>query len=214
MSHLFTSIFDLFTYSISSPLGLSVLFLVAFTGELGVSPPAALEIAFLTVGVELAHGKFIGLVLFPIVIIAALIGTSISFWLSQQGAKLFMKFAHTPHWAQGEKITSALRNASPMTVGLLRQLPGSQLPVTVLWASIRARRKVLLQGVALSVFIHGGVQVAIGFASGKMFGDSEKGHALTLAFVIALILSLALVLGAELIRRFVFHTNNEKHANT
>ncbi len=184
MEHFFNLLLNLVTTALVSPIGLVVTFSIAFSGELGVSPPAVLEAAFVATGVHLVHGSFTGLALFPVVMAAAMLGTSASFWLTQRGVGLLLRFARLPEWAKGIGFLGPLPRASSFTVALLRQLPASQLPLTALWATMGSQRRPLLQGVALSVPIHGSALVIIGAASGRLLRSS--GHAFVVAFALSI----------------------------
>lgn len=199
MEHFFTVLLNVVTTSLLSPLGLLVTFTVAFTGELGVSPPAVLQAAFVAAGVQIANGSFGGLALFPVVIAAAVLGTTTSLTLTRHGVRFLSRFTAPPKWAQGSGFLQRLPKWSPFTVALVRQLPGSQLPLTLLWEATKGSWSRFLVGVSLSVVIHGGVMMLMGITSGSLMASS--GHAFAIAFALSMVASVSLFGVAHLVRR-------------
>lgn len=198
MEHFFSLLLGIASTALTSPVGIGVIFAVAFSGELGVSPPAVLEAAFTAVGVRLAHGSASGLILFPVVVTAAVLGVGVALWMSDRGVRLVSRFAKAPGWAQKAGFLRTLPQSSPLMIAVLRQLPGAQLPLTVLWSATRGPRRTFFEGVTLSVIIHWAAIVVLGAVSERLVGSS--GTAFAIAFILSLVVSTALLVVAQLKR--------------
>ncbi len=198
MEHFFTLLLHLISTAFLSPLGLIAVFGVAFSGELGVSPPAALEAAFTAAGVGLAHGSAAGLVLYPVVLAAAVLGTTTALWMSQRGLRLLSRFAKPPAWTQSAGFMQRLPSSSPLTIALIRQLPGAQLPLTALWAATGGPRRPFLVGVALSAAIHWTAVLLMAASIGRLLPSS--GNAFAFAFPLSVAVSMLLLVVAQLPR--------------
>ena len=198
MEHFFQFLLDVVTTALLSPLGLLVTFTVAFTGELGVSPPAVLQAAFVGAGVRLTSGSLDGLILFPVVMAAAIAGTITSLTLTRHGVRMLRRFTAPPAWAQNAGFLQRLPRSSPFSVAVIRQLPGSQLPLTALWEATGGPWGRYLVGVALSVILHGVVMIGIGATSHALVQSS--GHAFGIAFAASMTVSGGTWAVAHLIR--------------
>ncbi len=187
--------------ALGSPISLAVVVALAFAGEFGIAPPGVLDAALVAAGVGLAQGVLIALALLPLVMIGAVLGSAASYWLTQHGVRLFLRFARPPKWAGTSNVLTSLTSATPFTVAFLRQLPGSQLPLTAIWSAMRGRLRPLLEGVGLSALIHGVVVVAIGAVSAWLLGPGFEGSAFFLAFVISLAIGFGLAAVAHLVQR-------------
>ncbi|GEM_PF-5695744 len=157
-----------------TPWGLALTFLVVFTGEIGVSPPFYMEAAWVAAGVKLSHGGLEGLVLFPLVVVATLLGVWACYYGVTHSARLLRRYLPKKESPRLERMADRLRDASAMHVAVVRQLPASQLPVTAVWAAIRGPLAVFLLGAGISVVMRGVTQMLLGVLAGRAsFAQSE-----------------------------------------
>jgi hypothetical protein len=193
-------VYTLISSDLYTPLGFAGALIFSFSGEFGLSPPLYIEAACLSAGVRLIHGSAAGLLFIPIAMTGSMLGAASTLWVLKKGVRFLPKWIKEPKSPTIVWLARRLSTASPFTLALLRELPGTQVTVTTLWAITHGSRAALMKAVALSAVLYGSALVIVGAISGGIF-YGDQAAAFSWGMLGAVIATLALLLASWSVER-------------